>query len=101
MSPLLPWSAQPTYTVELLLGSTAIDSVEPIRSCPSVGEFDQGIATALTTRRPGKLSDGSFSAWKGFGSVDTVSYGTPPELHAVVTRRNFQHEIRAAHARVA
>jgi len=29
---LRPWSAQPTYTVELLLGSTAMERVEPIRS---------------------------------------------------------------------
>src|SRR2546430_9591715 len=65
MSPLLPWSAQPTYTVELLFGSTAIESVEPMRSCPRVGALDHGIETRLTTIRPGNLSDGSFNAWKG------------------------------------
>src|SRR5260370_11880359 len=76
ITPLRPWSAQPTYTVELLLGSTAMDSVEPIRSCPSAGAFDHGIETPLITSRPGKLSDGSFNAWKGFGPSPPLS--SPP-----------------------
>src|SRR5215469_1600303 len=49
MSPLLPLSAQLRYTIELLCGSTAIESVEPIRSCPSVGALDHGIETFFTT----------------------------------------------------
>src|SRR5260370_35639985 len=76
ITPLRPWSAHPTFTVEILLGSTAMDSVEPIRSCPSAGAFDHGIETPLITSRPGKLSDGSFNAWKGFGPVAPVSSRT-------------------------
>src|SRR6266436_6051351 len=96
MSPWLPWSAHPTYTVELLLGSTAIDSVEPIRSCPSVGEFDHGIETALTTSRPGKLSDGSFSAWKGFGSVAPMSSRTTTTSLVAVLPSNLRQPKKAA-----
>src|SRR5438270_1439259 len=73
LAPLLPRSAQPTYTVELLFGSTAIESVEPIRSCPSVGAFDQGMEIFLTTRRPGNLSVGSLNARKGVAPVAAVS----------------------------
>src|SRR5205807_9199458 len=76
MSPLRPRSAQPTYTVELLFGSTAMESVEPIRSCPSVGAFDQGMEMFLTTRRPGNLSDGSFNDWKGIAPGAAVSVRT-------------------------
>src|SRR5260370_40051774 len=91
MSPLLPWSAQPTYTMELLFGSTAMESVEPTRSCPRVGAFDQGMETRLTTIRPGNLSEGSFNAWKGLGPAPPVSSRTTTTSLVATVPLNFRH----------
>src|SRR6266513_2137524 len=41
MSPVPTRSAHARYTLSLWSASTAIDSVDPMRSCPSVGAVDQ------------------------------------------------------------
>src|SRR5438552_16593103 len=95
MSPLLPWSAHPTYTVELLFGSTAMESVDPTRSCPKVGAFDQGIEARLTTIRPGNLSDGSFKAWNGLGPVPPLSSRTTTTSLVATVPLNFRQPKKA------
>jgi len=57
----------PTYTVELLFGSTAMESVEPIRSCPNVGAFDQGDRDLLDDQPPGQFVRWIFQSLKRFG----------------------------------
>src|SRR5439155_160872 len=88
---------QPTYTVELLFGSTAMESVEPIRSCPRVGAFDQGMEMFLTTRRPGNLSDGSFNAWKGLAPVAAVSSRTTTTSVVATVPLNLRQPKKAAY----
>src|SRR5215472_2552374 len=97
MSPLLPWSAQPTYTVELLFESTAMESVDPILSWPSVGAFDHGIDTFLTTRLPVILSLGSFSAWNGLAPVAAASSRTTTTSLVAVLPSNLRQPKNAAY----
>src|SRR2546426_8959552 len=52
-------------TCALPISSTAIDRVEPMRSCPSVGALDQGMVTWVATRRPGRWSEGSTRSRNG------------------------------------
>src|SRR5207253_10103543 len=65
-----------TLFLSLCIASTAIDSVEPMRSCPSVAAFDQGIVTWVATRRPGRWSDGSSRCRKGVAPVAPLSSRT-------------------------
>src|SRR2546430_16997618 len=97
MSPLLPWSAHPTYTVELLFGSTAMESVDPTRSCPKVGAFDQGIDARLTTIRPSTLSDGSFKAWNGLRPVPPLASRTTKTQLVATEPLNFRHHKKATY----
>src|SRR2546426_12072577 len=83
MSPVPTRSAHARYTLLLWSASTAIDSVEPMRSCPSVGAFDQGMVTWVATRRPGRLSDGSTRARKGVAPVAPLS--SRPTTTSLVT----------------
>src|SRR6266480_1615006 len=69
MSPVPTRSAHARYTLSLWSASTAIDSVDPTRSCPSVGALDQGMVTWIATRRPGRWSDGSTRSRKGVAVV--------------------------------
>src|SRR6266849_10768059 len=76
MSPVPTRSAHAWYTLSLWSASTAIDRVDPMRSCPSVGEFDQGMVTRVATRRPGRLSDGSTRSRNGVAPVAPISSRT-------------------------
>src|SRR5256712_12375759 len=76
MSPVPTRSAHARSTLLLGGASTAIDSVERMRSCPSVGAFDQGMVTWVATRRPGRLSDGSTRSRKGVAPVAPLSSRT-------------------------
>src|SRR5437016_13155577 len=76
MSPVPTRSAHARYTVSLWSASTAIDRVEPMRSCPSVGAFDQGMVTWVATSRPGRWSDGSTRSRKGVAPVAPLSSRT-------------------------
>src|SRR5215469_14018478 len=97
MSPLLPLSAQLRYTIELLCGSTAIESVEPTRSCPRVGALDHGIEAFFTTTRPGNLSEGSVSARKGFAPVAAASSRTTTTSLVAVLPSNLRQPKNAAY----
>src|SRR5437763_802749 len=97
MSPLFPLSAQLTYTIALRFGSTAMESVEPMRSCPKAGALDHGIATFFTTTRPGSLSDGSFNARKGFVPVAAASSRTTTTSLVAVFPSNFLQPKNAAY----
>src|SRR5438128_5864072 len=68
--------AQARYTLSLSTASTAIDRVEPMRSCPSVGALDQGMVTWVATKRPGRLSDGSPRSRKGLAPAAPLSSRT-------------------------
>src|SRR5690348_3002618 len=83
MSPFPTRSAQATYTVSLWSGSTAIESVGPMRSWPRVGAFDQGIVTWVATRRPGRLSDGS-TRWRN-GAVPVAPLSSRTTTTSLVT----------------
>src|SRR2546427_11961664 len=76
MSPVPTRSAHARYTLSLWSASTASDSVDPMRSCPSVGAFDQGMVTWVATRRPGRGSDGSTRARHGVAPVAPLSSRT-------------------------
>src|SRR2546425_8958107 len=76
MSPVPTRSAHARYTLSLWSASTAIDSVDPMRSCPSVGALDQGMVTPVATRRPGRWSDGSTRSRKGVAPVAPLSSRT-------------------------
>src|SRR2546430_11940018 len=54
LSPVPTRSAHARYTLSLWSASTAIDRVDPMRSCPSVGALDQGMVTWVATRRDRK-----------------------------------------------
>src|SRR5256885_12946599 len=73
MSPVPTRSAHARYTVSLWSASTAIDRVEPMRSCPSVGALDQGMVTWVATRRPGRWSEGSTRSRNGAAPVAPLS----------------------------
>jgi len=47
-----------------------MDSVDPIRSCPSVGPFDHGMLTPWATKRPGRPSL-PMSAWNVFAAASS------------------------------
>src|SRR5205823_14391241 len=98
MSPLLPLSAQPTYTIELLFGSTAIESVEPIRSCPSAGALDHGMEAFFTTTRPGSLSEGSVSARKGLAPAAAAPSRTTTTSLVAVSPSTLRQPNTAAYA---
>src|SRR5436853_7382508 len=80
MSPVPTRSAHARYTLSLCSASTAIDSVEPMRSCPSVAAFDQGIVTWVATRRPGRWSDGSSRCRKGVATHVTIPWSNAATL---------------------
>src|ERR1700685_508917 len=63
-------------TLELLLGSTASDRVEPVLSCPSVFWFDQAMVRFCRTRLPTLPSFGSVSAWNGLDPIPPLSSRT-------------------------
>src|SRR2546421_12615892 len=48
-STLFPYTTLFRSTLSLWSASTAIDSVDPMRSCPSVGALDQGMVTWVAT----------------------------------------------------